>query len=133
MATDAVAGSPYVDGTCALRRWSPTGTPPPVDLEDPAPVNEREFAGLLVGLIGGFLAILVAVAVCVRRRIWNTVNASLSSALSPEERVAVNAQGARGNVLFGEHLRTLSREEPTKGARDVADAAPRRKRLFGIL
>lgn len=142
MVTDAVAGTPYADGMCALRRSSPTGTPPtgtPPTVDpapvDPAPVNEREFTGLLVGVIGGFLAIVVAVAACVRRRIWNTVNASMSSALSPEERVAVNARGAKGGkVLFGEHLRALSREAPRRDARaDVADAAPTRKRLFGIL
>ena len=47
-----------------------------------------------------------------RRRIWKTVNASISSFLGPEQRAEVAAPRVKGKRLFQVNLGALARHAP---------------------
>jgi len=87
-------------------------TVPTVPSEPTAPVNKQEFTGVLVGLIVGGVAVAATVVMFVRRRIWKTVNASVSSFLGPEQRAEVAAPRVKGKRLFQANLGALARDAP---------------------
>ena len=74
-------------------------------------VNDREFTGVLIGVLVGGSVTATAVVLFVRRGIWKTVNASLSSLLEGTGREAeVVKRRVKGKRLFLENVRRLAHD-----------------------